>query len=168
MWAVCCLMTLLSLWSQFCLKMKHFSLLVPQEQAFLCGTRGPVLVDLHSAMTPESSSCPRAWQSTAQRVSQDGGPPLAENLNSTIYSWLRRLLGPVWARDTVTSPFFPACCLRCNLLQQLDEEVLSSQTAFTLPFYILMEVLQDQKFKYKFILKQSANMVLTYHFCPHY
>jgi len=49
-----------------------------------------------------------------------------------------QLLGPVWAKDTVTSPFSPDCCLQCSLadldMQQLDEEVLSTQTALTSPF----------------------------------
>lgn len=179
-------MTLLSLQSQFCFKMKDFSHLVPQEQAFLWGTWGPVLVDLHPLMTPESPSCSRAWWSTAQGASQGGRPPLGENLNSLMVEeieirktwemWNRvrkgrflrwehiQVRGPVWTRDTGTSPFSPVCCLQCNLVQQFDEEVISSQIAFTLPFYLLMEVLQDQKFKYKFILKQSANMVLTYLF----
>lgn len=80
-----------SLQSQFCFKPKRFSQLIPHQQPFLPEIRGPVLVDLHQVITPESPPWSRAWWSTAQRTSQSGGPPLAETYNTTIHLWLRRL-----------------------------------------------------------------------------
>lgn len=68
------LMILLLLPSLFCFKTKYFT-----HQPFLPEIQDPVLMDLH--------------HHTAQKASQSGVPPSAENHNTIIHLWLRLRLG---------------------------------------------------------------------------